>query len=163
MKRKFKRIFGVLLVAVMTVSSVLCTNAFAQDSINNDIPEEAYKVYDGIYAVDDNSDIISLTNYKDINIGTLPEDEIIVQPSAMGEISIDAGDKWLCIRSNAYMRINFVYQNTLMFGADYMQWPAIGASPNTIYYIDVEYYNFITGVSMQCSVCRVMARNITML
>lgn len=153
MKRKFKRIFGVLLVAVMTVSSMLSTNGFAKDSINNNgLPEGAYKVYDGIYAVDDNSDIISLTNYKDINIGTLPEDEIIVQPSAMGEISIDAGDKWLCIRSNAYMRINFVYQNTLMFGADYMQWPAIGASPNTIYYIDVEYHNFITGVpyAMQC-------------
>lgn len=157
MNKIFKRTFGVVLAAVMTVSSMLCINAFAANTLRDEIPEGlpagAYKVYEGIYAVDNYSEIMPLGDYTNVNIGDVPARGSIVEANGLNMIYIDSGDKWLCIRSSAYMYINFVAGNTSIFGANYLQWPTIGSSSSTTYYIDVEYYNFEvdTAYTMLCT------------
>lgn len=157
MNKIFKRTFGVVLAAVMTISSMLCINAFAANTVRDEIPEGlpagAYKVYEGIYAVDNYSEIMPLGDYDSVNIGDVPARGGIVYANGLNSVYIDPGDKWICMNSSAYMYINFVTGNTSIFGANYLQWPTIGSSSKTTYYIDVEYYGFKTGTAyaMQCT------------
>ena len=152
MKKTLKRTFGMMLAIVMTISSLCCVTAFAnEEEIPEGLPAGAYKVAEGIYAVD--SLIMPINDYEDVNIGSVPASGSIVQPGAMSRVIIDSGDKWLCVKSSEYIRINFVYKTTSIFGDNYLRWPSVGSNPNTTYFIDVDYYNFQTGVpyKMQCT------------
>lgn len=150
--KKFKKILAMSIAVIMAVS-MMSLNTFAIDNeIPEGLPEGAYKVQDGIYAVD-NYDISKTRSFhENVNIGTVYPLGQITQP--LNNFVVNSGHTWICIQSqNAYMRINFVRGNTSIFGSNYYSWPAIGTSSTTTYFIDADYYNFQKGVSysMQCT------------
>lgn len=146
---KAKRSLSILLAVAMVLGGVVSA-AVDEGSIPASLPEGAYRVQGGIYAVD-NSEIPEATAiYQDVNIGTVYPLGQITQPPALDSIVVEPGYRWLCIRAlNAPIRINFAQGHDLIFGADYYNWPVIGASTQTVYYIDTNYYNFIKGAAYQ--------------
>ena len=148
---KAKRSLSILLAVAMVLGGVVSA-AVDEGSIPASLPEGAYRVQGGIYAVD-NSEIPEATAiYQDVNIGTVYPLGQITQPPALDSIVVEPGHRWLCIRvQNAPIRINFAQEHDLVFGADYYEWPVIGTSPQTTYYIDTNsnYYNFIKGAAYQ--------------
>ena len=145
MKKIFKKAIGIMLATIMTMS-VMSIGAFAAtDEIPEGLPEGAYKVYDGIYAVDNYNTPALLNTLEDVYVA-VPSYGIIAQPNALSNIIVENGHKWLCITSSEYIRINFVYGNTSIFGASLYDWPRIGSAATTTYFIETDYYGFQTGV-----------------
>ena len=148
---KSKKLVSMLL-AIITVLSISCVSVFANDTdeIPEGLPDGAYKVYDGIYAVD-NYKFPTLTRSwnEGVNLGPVYPQGVISQPAALNAFTISSTDKWICLRSSEYIRVNFATSTTSIFGQSCFDWPKIGTSSSTTYFIETDYYNFVPNVRYQ--------------
>ncbi len=155
MRKMFKKSISVLMVTVITLLTVFSMNIFAEtDEIPDGLPVGAYKVQDGIYAVDNFVLPVARSFHQQVNIGTVYPLGQITQPSTLNNFTLGTNDAWICVRvDNAYMRINFVNGNTSIFGSNYNNWPAVGSSSTTTYFIEADYFGFRKSIpyQLQCT------------
>lgn len=149
---KIKKIFTMLLVCVMIISTI-CVPTMASETVNvdeipADLPIGTIKIAEGIYAyTPDENDIEPMNSQYWTNIGDVPAMGTIVQPSALSNIIVDSGHNYLKLKITKAVMINLVSGNQSVFGADYEQWPRIGGGTGTTYYIEADYYNIRRNVA----------------
>lgn len=145
--KKFKKIIVMSLVCVLTLSLLCCGVSANSNEIPDDLPEGTIKISEGIYAY--TSPVMPINNTGYVDIGTVPAYGYIVQPSALNNIIVDSGHKYLLINASDMIKINFVSWTQTIFGADLSGWPSVGGDLATTYYIQVDSFDFVRGVSYQ--------------
>lgn len=154
--KKMRKIIAMVLSVVMvmlamSVGDFANDNVLSQD-IPSDLPVGTVKIAEGIYAYTPDDNAVEPLNSMDwLNIGDVPGMGTIVQPSGLNNIIVNNGHNYLMLGISESVRINLVRGTQSVFGADYNQWPKMGGSKTTRYYIEADYYNIAKGVpySMQ--------------
>lgn len=157
-----KKLLSMLLICVMVIS-MGCITTFAESDIPSDLPEGTVKIAEGIYMYTPaESDVMPLNSLDWVTIPTVPAYGTIVQPSSLSNIIVGTSDNYICIQSSASIRINLVRNNTSIFGTNIGNWPKIGGSTTTTYYIEADYYNINKGVAyqMQCTSANTAKSNV---
>ena len=148
--KNFQKKLSVLLAFVLCLS-MSCFGVLAENEIPSDLPEGTIKLAEGIYAY--TSSVALLNTIGPVNIGTVPAYGNIIQPGQFSNVIVNTGHRYICIKSTQSILVNFVYGTQTIFGSQLYQWPQIGGSLTTTYFIDADYYNFTKGVpyQLQCT------------
>lgn len=148
--KKFKKRIISMVLAVATVLSFGCVSAFAANDVPADLPEGTVKVAEGIYKYEMPANAVEPCNHIDYTIiDSVPEYGKFVQPPVLSNVIVENGHKYLIMRISRDLRINLVRGKESIFGANIGDWPSIGGSINTKYYIEAAYYGIKTGVPYQ--------------
>ena len=158
--KKFKKIVAMCLTAIMALSAMSVCAFASTDVIPDDLPEGTVKIAEGIYAY--TSPVMPINDSGYVNIGIVPAFGNIIQPAAFNNIVVETNHNYIRVQASDEIRINFVRGTQSVFGANLFDWPSIGGSIVTTYYIEADYYNIQKGVpyQLQCTSTSSLTRNV---
>ena len=158
--KKMKRFIILGLVCMFSFTCMSIGVVASADVIPDDLPEGTVKIAEGIYAY--TSPVMPINDSGYVDIGTVPSFGNIIQPWAFNNIIVETNHNYIRVQASDSIRINFVRGNQSVFGANLFDWPSIGGSIATTYYIEADYYNIQKGVSyqLQCTSINDLTRDV---